>query len=344
MLAVVLEKPGALHVREVAEPDLPQGGLTVRMEFVGVCGSDVRTWRHGNPRLSGPQILGHEVGGVVEESDVSAYPAGTKVAICPGVPCLRCSNCQTKRQNMCAYRRALGYDFPGGMAERFAVPREAVEAGCVIPLPGSLSTRDGALAEPLHTVLNGQDRAGVSSADSVLVLGLGPIGTLHVAVAQSRGALAVLGLDPLEQRVRAAGAVLGEQCVEVLDDSLAGDLRARGGTGGWDVVVLATAAPAAVSLAMSVVASCGRLLLFAGMPAHAAQQPLDLNAIHYRQLSLVGAFAGTPMYFARAVAWLASTRIDLEKMVTNVHPLADAEAAFARVEAGDGLKTMLTWT
>ncbi len=341
MIAVVLNRPGDLRVEQVEQPQLPTGGVTVRTRFVGICGSDIRTWRHGNRRISGPQILGHEVSGVVEESDVATFPTGTPVAICPGLPCLRCADCQAARQNMCSFRRALGYDFPGGMAEFFAVPGDAVDAGCVVPLPEGLSLREGALAEPLHTVLNGQERADVRPDDSVLVLGLGPIGTLHVAVARSRGALPVLGLDVLAARVESAADILGPRSVTLIGDIQVDELRARGGRAGWDVVVLATSSPQAIELAMAVVAPVGRVLFFAGMPPDVAVQPLDLNAIHYRQLSLVGAFAGTPRLFREAVAWLAHTDIALDRFITNVDLLADAEAAFARVAGGNGLKTML---
>lgn len=341
MRAVVFERPGSICVKQVPTSSLPEGGLTVRTSFAGVCGSDVRTWRHGSPRIPGRQILGHEASGVVQESNVPEYPEGTKVAICPGVPCLHCSACQAGRQNMCISRRALGYDFPGAMAELFAVPADAVDAGCVVALPEHFALQHAALAEPLHTVLNGQDQVDIRPAESVLVLGLGPIGTFHVAVAQSRGAMPVLGLDPLVARVAAAAAATQQASVAVLDDRIVEDLRAHGGQDGWDVVVMATSSPKAIALAMSMVARCGRILLFAGLPADIAEQPLDLNAIHYRQLSITGAFGGTPAYFRNAVAWLVNTRIDLDRFVTNVHPLVDAEAAFARVAAGDGLKTML---
>jgi L-iditol 2-dehydrogenase len=340
MLAVMFKEPGTVAVEQIALPDLADGGLVVRTGYVGVCGSDVRTWRHGNARLSGPQVLGHEVSGTVAASAVEAYPVGTQVAVCPGVPCMRCDQCQRARHNLCPNRRVLAYDFPGGMAEQFAVPADAVLAGCVVALPDGLSLRSATLAEPLHTVLSGQERAEIGPLDSVLVLGLGPIGTLHAAVARSRGAAPVLGVDLLAQRIASAAAVLGDGAVELLGDDPAA-LKARGGPRGWDVVVLANGAPQAVELAMSVIAPCGRILAFAGMPAAKAQVPIDMNRVHYQQISIVGAFAGTPRHFRDAIGWLSRAQIDLDQLVTGQLPLDRALDAFAQIERGEGLKTML---
>jgi L-iditol 2-dehydrogenase len=342
MLAVMFKEPGTIEVERLPEPQLEPCGLVVATSHVGVCGSDVRTWRHGNARLAGPQVLGHEVTGTVVESDVEALPAGTRVAVCPGVPCMVCDQCQRARHNMCTDRRVLAYDFPGGMAERFAVPADAVRAGCAVALPDGLSLRAAALAEPLHTVLNGQEQAEIGPRDSVLVLGLGPIGTLHAAVARSRGAAPLLGLDLNPARVEAAAAALGDGVVELLDgDADRAALKARGGRRGWDVVVLANGAPQAVELALDVVAPCGRVVAFAGMPKDRAVVPIDLNRLHYQQIRLVGAFAGSPRTFRDAVAWLARTEIDLDRIVTDVLPLERATDAFARVEQGIGIKTVL---
>jgi L-iditol 2-dehydrogenase len=343
MRALVYRRPGFIEVSDVPEPVLPRGGVIVASAFAGVCGSDVRSWRHGSPRLRGEQVLGHEVSGTVVDSDVPALPVGTRVTVCPGASCLRCETCQRGGAIWCPNRRSLGYDFPGGMAERFAVPAAAVELGSVVPVPPALTLRVASLAEPLHTVLNGQDRAGVGPADSVLVVGLGPIGALHVAVAASRGAELAVGVDRLPERVAAASAVLGPEAARELpaDPAAVRDWAPRGG---WDVVVVAAGAVAAVELALAVAAPGGRVLAFGGMPADRSVVPVDMNRIHYQQLELVGAFGGSPELFRRAVGWLSRSTLDLNRLVTATVPLEQAPEAFARCEAGVGLKTSVEIT
>lgn len=341
MRAAVLHGPGDLRVEDRPDPEVPTGGLVVRMAYTGVCGSDVRNRTHGSARLTGPQVPGHETAGVVTASDDPLYPVGTRVAVCPGAPCGTCADCRAGRANLCADRVVLGYDFPGGMAEVFAVPRESLAAGCVVPLPRGLALRSAVLSEPLHTVINGQDLARVTASDTVLVLGLGTIGTLHAAHALSLGAARVLALDPRPERVAAAASVLGPEAVaDLVPDDVAG-LRARAGDAGWSVVIVAAGAGAAVELAMEVVARSGRVLAFAGLPPGDATVRIDANRIHYQQLELIGAFGGTPGTYARAVGWLAASELDLAALVTHEFTIDDAAAAYRNVEDGNGLKTVL---
>jgi len=341
MRAVVLHGPGDLRVESVAEPELPPGGLLVRPAFVGICGSDVRSWRHGSPRIRGPQVLGHEIAGRVVASDAAGIAVGTPVAICPGAPCGECRACQAGRGNLCAQRRVLGYDLPGGMAELLAVPRDWIGSGGVVALDAGRSLDRGALVEPLHTVLNGQDQARIGQGDAVLVLGLGPIGVLHVASARSRGAGLVAGVDPDPTRVAAARRVLGTLDVEAKDAGWAKRLRDRVGGGGFDVVVVAVGSRDAVAEAIDLAEAGGRILAFAGMAPGAHVLDVDLNRLHYRQSSLVGTFGGTPSHFRRAAVWLAESALDVAVFAPLRFGLSDALDAFASVERGDGLKTLL---
>jgi L-iditol 2-dehydrogenase len=338
--ALLYREPGHIEVTDVDEPKLPAGGVVISSAFAGVCGSDITSWRHGSQRLKGPQVLGHEVSGTIIESDAAQLPVGLEVTVCPGISCQRCEQCQAGGAIWCPNRRSLGYDFAGGMAERFAVPVEAVELGSVVRVPSGLSLRAASLAEPLHTVINGQDRADINSRDCVLVIGLGPIGTLHSAVARSRGAAPVIAIDVLEERVEAAASVLGSGGIRVSP----GDARTVRGwapRNGWDVVVVAAGVAPAMQLALDVVAPGGRVLAFAGMPADKASVPIDMNRVHYQQLRIIGAFGGNPEGFRRAVRWLAESRLPLDRFITTAVPLSDAVSAFELCERGVGLKTSI---
>lgn len=337
MRAVMLQGPDDLTVETRDEPSLPVGGVVVQMAYVGVCGSDVRNWHHGSARLAGPQVPGHEVVGVVVASDDARFAAGTRVAVCPGAPCGSCDACAHGRQNLCRERIVLGYDFAGGMEEQFAVPATSIAAGCVVVIPDGLALRSAVLAEPLHTVLNGQDLARVAPEDSVLVIGLGTIGTLHAALARSLGARRVVAVDVRPERVASAAAVLGDDIARETGDGL----REVGGPDGWSVVIIAAGAPAAVDLAMQMVAPSGRILAFAGLPPAAGMVAVDMNRIHYQQLELIGAFGGTPSTYARAVAWLAGSDLALDALITDEFDLDDALDAYRNVESGRGLKTVM---
>jgi L-iditol 2-dehydrogenase len=170
---------------------------------------------------------------------------------------------------------------------------------------------------------------------------LGPVGLLHVAVASSRGAMPVVGVDPIPGRVEAAAEVLGRSRTLLMKPGWEEAAREIVNGRGWDVIVLANVAPEAVDTAMSLVAPMGRIVAYAGLRADAPSVAIDWNAIHYRQIEVVGAFGGTPVYFQAAVRWLAGTDLELGKLVTGVFPLERALEAFRAVEKGIGLKTVL---
>lgn len=340
MRAVVLHGPGDLRVDEVPDPALPPGGIVVRPGAVGICGSDVRTWRHGSPRLPGPQVPGHEFAGTVVASDVAGLPAGAWVAVCPGAPCQACRACRASHGNLCPHRRVLGYDLPGAMAELIAVPADWIRTGGVVVLEPTAPIERGALVEPLHTVINGQDQVAIRMGEAVLVLGLGPIGVLHMAHARSSGATA-LGVDPLQERVERAGRILGDDLVDRIDDGWIDRARRLVDGGGFDVVIAAVGAPDAIATAIELAEPGGRVLAFAGMPPDTRTIGLDMNDLHYRQLSIVGAFGGTPDTFRRAAAWFERTPFDVEAFTPERFGLDQATAAFEAVAAGRGLKTIL---
>ena len=341
MLAVVFHGPEDLRVENVARPTLPAGGIVVQTRTVGICGSDVRSWHSGNHRITGSQIFGHENAGVVSESDVARYPVGMNVAVCPCAPCLECRFCMTGRQNFCQRRNCFGYQRPGGMAEAFAVPADAIRAGCVVPVPESIPLEYAPIAEVLHSILNGQDRARTGLMQSTLVLGLGPVGILHVALASSRGAQPVLGVDPLAQRAEAAAHVLGSNRVLHMGPSWEQKVKDMVDGRGWDVIILANVAPAAVDTAFSLIAPMGRIIAYAGLRTDTPTVPVDWNAVHYKQIEIIGAFGGTPTYFQAAVKWLSTSDLKLDRLVTAEYPIERALEAFKAVENGVGLKTML---
>lgn len=347
MKAVVLHGPGDLRVDEMPEPVLPPGGCIVRPAFAGICGSDARTWRHGSPRLHGPQVLGHEFAGIVSASDTPGIATGTAVAVCPGAPCERCRACAAGHSNLCRQRRVLGYDLPGGMAEAVAIPADWIRTGGVVPIDPTRSLALGTIVEPLHTVINGQDQAHIGTGDAVLVLGLGPIGVLHVATARSRGAALVVGTDPDPDRLAAGAAILGRDAVAGPSAAAAmaptvGGAVAPDDRNGFDVVIVATGARSALADAIGQVAPGGRILAFAGLPPDDRHLGLDMNDLHYRQLSLVGAFGGTPATFARAASWLATASFDIDRFAPARFALEEAPAAFQAVAEGRGLKTLLS--
>ncbi|MCC7493430.1 MAG: alcohol dehydrogenase catalytic domain-containing protein [Fimbriimonadaceae bacterium] len=322
----------------MAPPTCPAGGLLLTVEACAVCGTDAKIVAHGNRKVPVPQVLGHEVVGVVSASD-AAVAVGTRVAVAPAVGCGHCRYCAAGRSNRCPDLRTIGYYWPGAFAELLAVPAAAVVNGNVHEVPAGLEAGAAALAEPAACCLNGQELAAVSAGDVVVVVGLGPIGWLHARIARLRGAAQVLLLETRPDRCeRAAAAELGTL---LPPDEVGAAVREATGGSGADVVIVAAPAAAVQQAALDWLAPGGRLSWFAGLPADSPPLRIESNQVHYGEFQIVGAHASTPAQNRRTMAWIAAGELRVDDLISARVPLAEAPAAVAATARGEGLKQIV---
>ena len=204
MKAAILTGPRTFEVREVPTPSAPADGLVLEVQACGVCGSDLRRWREGPPAGITDMIPGHEVSGIVVEvgPQVKGYSLGDRLAIAPDIHCGRCWYCERGQYNLCDNIRLLGITpgYPGGFAERMVLTGEVLVNGIVHHVPAGLSDEFAAMAEPCSSVLAAHAKAQTGIDDRVVIIGSGPIGCLHVAVAKARGAATCI-IDVSAQRL-----------------------------------------------------------------------------------------------------------------------------------------------
>ena len=317
----------------VPDPVPGPGGLTLRIEAAAICGTDMRIYKGVKTRgVRLPSILGHEFAGVVEEAGSGTpWRKGQRVALCPALACGECRACREGASNICENLTAYGYEIDGGFAERVVVPRTFVEAGNVISFPDELSFESAALAEPLACVINGQSLMGLEPGSHVAVLGAGPIGLLHVMLAKARGAGRITVVQRSVAR-REASLTMGAD--EALGPGEAAHLRV-------DAAIVAIGSPDLANLAARIVRPRGKINLFAGFPAGELPR-FDLNAVHYGEHHVTGAFGLTLAQFKEALALIASGEVPAGRLVTHHFPLAQAMEAFAAVERGEPLKAVIT--
>jgi L-iditol 2-dehydrogenase len=337
--AAVLEGPDELTLGEVPAPRLEPGDLLIRVKASTICGTDIRIFR-GRKTLGVryPSILGHEFSGeIVEAGGHPGLAPGQRVGVCPTIPCGHCEPCRHGRENLCPNADNMGYQIDGAFAEYVRVPRRAVEIGCVHRLPDELDHAQAALVEPLACVLNGQNIVRVGTGDSVVILGAGPIGLLHVKLARLKGAARVIVSEPNGARRDAAGAAGADATVDPIAEDLHERVRAETNGLGASVVICAIGIPALVQQAIGLAALRGRVSLFAGF-SKGDSAALDVNAIHYNELTVTGAFGLSRVDYADALSMAASGRIELASLITHRFGLADAGAAFALAERGEAVK------
>ena len=333
MKALVFRAPNRMGLERSPDPAAEQGGLLLRMKAAAVCGTDLRIFKGIKTRgVRLPSVLGHEFSGIIAETcGTPGWQRGDRVAVCPALPCGTCGPCQAGATNICENLTAYGYGLDGGFAEVLAVPAAFVNAGHVIRLPDRLSFEEAALAEPLACVINGQALMGILPGDHVAVLGAGPIGLLHVMLAKARGAGRVSVVQRSLAR-REAALRLGADLA--LGPEEAENLKV-------DAAIISVGSPDLANLAARITRPRGRISLFAGFPI--GEHPrFDLNAVHYGEQHVTGAFGLTLAQFREALELIASGAVPAGKLVTHRVPLDQAMQAFALADQGEALKAVIT--
>jgi L-iditol 2-dehydrogenase len=343
MRAAVFHGPEDLRVCDVPRPVIGPTELLVKVAACAVCGSDVRTFRHGARNIGRPVVLGHEVSGTIAEigDGVSGYSVGQRVAVAPAIPCGDCRYCRRGAETMCERLRSIGYEFDGGLAEFMAVPSSAVRAGCVNSLPENVSFDEAAIAEPLACVINAQELVDVRHGDTVVVLGAGPVGCLHTSLARVRGAAKVVLVDIRPERLQMAAAF----DADVLIDGAREDVRARVleevGDEGASVVIVAAPSRRAQEQAITLAARRGRVNFFGGLPKNDPIISLDANVVHYRELFIIGSYGSRPGHNRIALELVATGRLRVRPLVGLELPLDRILDGLHAVEQGRVLKVIV---
>ena len=342
MNAAVLHGIDDLSLTRVPVPDPGPGEVLLKVEANTICGTDLRIVSGAKTAGVRPGvILGHEFAGRVAAvgEGVEGVDVGVQATCSIVLSCGRCLQCLAGREHLCENLRLFGYEIDGGLAEYLLVPREAMERGNLVLAPRELEPTALALAEPVSCCLNGARQFRVRPGESVVVLGTGPIGLLHVALAKLAGATRIVAvgrpgrLDPaLALGATHALASQGEKLTrEILD--------ATGG--GADVAIVAVGDPALANQALEVAAVGGRVNYFAGFPK-GSKAVMEPNIVHYRELQVTGGSNARRADVRRAVELLSSGALDVGSLVTHRFPLTQIDAAIAAVRERAGLKVAVT--
>jgi L-iditol 2-dehydrogenase len=241
---------------------------------------------------------------------------------------------------LCEDQRELGQAWPGGFAEYLAVPEALLRLGNVQRAPEGLDPALVTLAEPLSSCINAQERAEVGMGDTVAILGAGPIGCMHVALARARGAFQVMLVDVDPGRLALAVPFGADARIDAkMEDPVAAVRRLTGGRGA-SVVVSATPSPQAAVQAVEMARKGGRIVQFGGLPQNESRPGIDVNRIHYEALHLIGVTTFAPRHNVKALELIASGRLPAEQLVTHRFPLARFEEGARLALAGRTLKAV----
>ena len=333
-----------LPVLDVAEPKLEPGEILLEIDACSVCGTDLRTFRHGDKKITPPRILGHEFCGRVIESRTpdANVQVGDRVVMYIVLVHGHDRYVEMGRENLTAHRTTMSYHHDGAFAPRMKVPALAVQKGNLFKVTSDIPSDVMSLAEPLGCCMNAHSRLGIGLKDTVAVIGAGPIGIMHAALARLQGAQKVFVLDNNPARLEMAKRFDIDGTVLVKPDGAHRDeVRALTDGFGPDVVIVAVSAAAAQNDALDLAARAGRVNFFAGLPKSNPIASLDVNHIHYKELVISGSYSEKKSDFQAAFALLHSGRFPADRIITHRLPLARIGEAFPLMESGEALKVCI---
>ncbi len=337
MKAVMVRGPMDFGLEEVPMPECPPGGLLLKVHACGLCGSDLRTLRSGHRKVTLPWILGHEISGEVAcvgDRYQGPWHQGDRLSVAPLVYCWRCDFCRSGRHELCEGYREIAQAWPGGFAQYIAIREEAILRGTILPVPEGLDMDQAAIAEPVSSCIHAQEEGAIGLGDRVVVMGTGPVGCIHIALARARGADCIIAVDVNEHRLGQATRFRPDAVVNAEGIDLPAEIRRLTDNRGADVVITANPSPDAQVQAVEMARKGGRILLFGGLPKADSRPPIDMNLVHYNALHLIGTTIFAPRHHRQAVQMLADGRIDGKALITHRGGLEDF-ATIAR-EALDG--------
>jgi L-iditol 2-dehydrogenase len=345
MLAAVYHGPNDLRVEERPVPKIKSNEALLKVISTGICGTDLRIW-HGSHRKYSPgtiRIPGHEVVGNIVEvgADISGLEQGQRVFMAPNMGCGHCRQCISGNNNLCAFYEAPGITFDGSFAEYMRIPAAAILQGNLIPISEQLDSAVATLIEPFACVLRGQEAVHIQPGESVLVVGAGPIGIMHVMLARLQGAAKVYVSELNSERAIQVREFSADIVVNPADEDLSQIMNNQTKGTGVDVVIVAAPAHKAQQAALDVAAIGGRINFFAGLPKDNPTIEMNSNLIHYKELIVTGTTASSTQNCQRAAEIVNSGRIDFSNLISARFPLSEAVDAFSVAESGKALKVVL---
>lgn len=323
MKAAVYYNNKDIRIEELAKPKIGEKEILVKIVASGVCGSDVMEWYRIK---KAPRVLGHEIAGEIVEvgGEVDQYKVGQRVFVSHHVPCDDCRYCRAGYHTVCATLRSTNFD-PGGFAEFVRVPETNMRNGVYI-LPDEVSFEEGTFVEPLGCVVRGQRFAGVKSSDTVLVIGSGISGLMHVHLAKIKGAAMVIATDISEYRLDAAKRFGADATIHAKDD-VASLVKQANENRLADVVIVCTAALPAFDQAFNSVDCAGTVLLFAPT-APEVRVPLPLYDIYFKSTRIIFSYAAVTDDIIEAIELLRSKAFNAQDMITHRFGLSEIQKGF----------------
>ncbi|MBI5676023.1 MAG: alcohol dehydrogenase catalytic domain-containing protein [Nitrospirae bacterium] len=326
-----------VRVEEAPLPEINAGELLVKVMASGICGSDVMEWYRVK---KAPIVLGHEIAGEIIETgkDVKKYKKGDRVFVSHHVPCNTCHYCINGYHTACETLHKTNY-YPGGFSEYLRVPEINVDRGVYV-LPDEMSYDEGTFIEPLACVLRGQRLSALKPGQTVLVIGSGISGLLHIELARALGAGRIFATDISEYRLREAERHGAYAAINAKED-VAGRLLELNDNRLADLVIVCAGALSACAEAIRCVDRGGTVLFFA-VPEPDVMVPVPMNSLWRNEIKLMTSYGAGPSDIETAINIIKNRRVNINEMITHKLPFEEIGQGFRLVaDAKESIKVII---
>lgn len=339
MKAAFLYGADDLRCEEIPVPEPGPGEILIRIRVCGLCGTDIAKVRSGDIPL--PAVLGHEIAGEVAAlgEGVQGFDIGERIAPSHHLPCFKCRRCVRGNHSQCAAFMENNIR-PGGFAEYAVLNRRAVE-GSVFRLPERVSYDEACFIETAGCCLRAFQKADVRPGDNVMVVGVGPVGLIHIQLAFIFGAGRVIAADIEDSRLAAAAEFGDVSIVNSARGSVKKSVDEITSSNGADVVIITAGSESAVSSGLEAASGGGKIVLFGGFPPGALLR-LDPGEIYRRELKIFGSYSSSPLEQFSALEMISSGRLKVSGLVTGRFGICELkEAVESAANPEKGLKVVI---
>ena len=327
MRTALLQAPRRIALVERDKPAPGAGEVTVQTAATAVCHTDLSIYVGDHPGVRYPVVMGHESTGVVDEvgEGVTGMKPGDHVIINPIMVCGQCDQCARGAGNLCRNAGLFGREIEGSLSQYVKLSARYLHV-----LPPRLPLEAATLVETLATVRHAQHRVAVSTAESVVVLGMGTAGLLHARLAVLTGATPVIAVSRTQWKLDMAQRMGAHHVIQAPVEKAVDEVRRLTGGKGADVVIDAAGSAEALQAAMDMLRPGGRFSAFA--VSHEMVRGFSTFPLYFGEISIIGSRALTPQDMNPSIQLIASGAVDVNGFISAKYPLSDAAAAFEEYE------------
>jgi len=328
MKAAVMVDIGKIEIQDINAPEIGENEALIKVHYCGICGSDLSSFKHGNPYAPFPAVFGHEAAGEIAAlgSPTDVLQIGDRVVYEISIGCGHCPPCRKGEYNCCSNIKIIGGHLPGAFAEYVKVPYQLI-----YKIPVDMPCELAAVCEPYSVSSQGCSRADIRAGDTVMIMGAGTIAKCFVDIAKSRGAR-VFMVARTDERLESARIFGADELINSSKENVRQRIMELTDNEGCDVVAEATGAAEVIEDLENYVACCGKLLIMSQQPRRISFSGQNFVT---KQLTILGTRNSRGQYPA-IIEGVYTKKLHAKELITDIYPCDKAQEAFQYAVKNNG--------